>query len=102
LGVALGNDESAGKQRSGKTRRGNSILRTGLTQLAHASARTKGTYLSTSYQRLAALLGRKRAIMAVAHAIVVSAFHLLSRYEPYHELGPTILMSNNATISSTT
>jgi transposase len=86
-GVAPGNDESAGKQRSGKIRTGNHILRTGLTQLAHAAARTKGTYLSTLYQRLAARRGKKRAIMAVAHSIVVSAFHMLSRHEPYRELG---------------
>jgi transposase len=86
-GIAPGNDESAGKQRSGKTRRGNRIWRTGLTQLAHAAARTKGTSLSAFYQRLASRRGRKRAIMAVAHAIVVSAFHMLSRHEPYRELG---------------
>jgi transposase len=86
-GVALGNDESAGKQRSGKTRKGNRTLRTGLTQLAHAAARTKGTYLAALYQRLATRRGRKRAIMAVAHAIVVSAFHMLSRHELYRELG---------------
>jgi transposase len=86
-GVAPGNDESAGKQRSGKIRTGNHILRTGLTQLAHAAARTKETYLSTLYQRLAARRGKKRAIMAVAHSIVVSAFHMLSRHEPYRELG---------------
>jgi transposase len=86
-GVAPGNDESAGKRRSGKTRQGNRVLRTGLTQLAHAAARTKGTYLSALYQRLAARRGKKRAIMAVAHAIVVSAFHMLSRHEPYQELG---------------
>ena len=87
-GVAPGNDESAGKRRSGKTRQGNRTLRTGLTQIAHAAARTKGTYLSALYQRLAARRGKKRAIMAVAHAIVVSAFHMLSRQEPYRELGP--------------
>jgi transposase len=86
-GVAPGNDERAGRQRSGKTRRGNRTLRTGLTQIAHAAARTKRTYLSALYQRLAARRGKKRAIMAVAHAIVVSAFHLLSRHEPDHELG---------------
>jgi len=86
-GVAPGNDESAGKQRSGKTRKGNRALRTGLTQLAHAAARTKDTYLSALYHRLAARRGKKRAIMAVAHSIVVSAFHMLSRNEPYHELG---------------
>jgi len=86
-GVAPGNDESAGKQRSGKTRKGNRALRTGLTQLAHAAARSKDTYLSALYHRLAARRGKKRAIMAVAHAIAVSAFHMLSRNEPYHELG---------------
>jgi transposase len=86
-GVAPGNDESAGKQRSGKTRKGNRVLRTALTQLAHAAARTKGTYLSSLYQRLAARRGKKRAIIAVAHAMVVSAFHMLSRHEPYQELG---------------
>ena len=49
--------------------------------------RTKDTYLSALYQRLAARRGKKRAIMAVAHAMVVSAFHMLSRNEPYQELG---------------
>jgi transposase len=86
-GVAPGNDESAGKQRSGKTRQGNQALRTGLTQLAHAASRTKGTYLSALYQRLATRRGKKRAIIAVAHCIVVSAFHMLIRGEPYRELG---------------
>jgi transposase len=86
-GVAPGNDESAGKQRSGKTRQGNRALRTGLTQMAHAATRTKGTYVAALYHRLAARRGKKRAIIAVAHSIVVSAFHMLSRHEPYHELG---------------
>jgi transposase len=86
-GVAPGNDESAGQQRSGKTRQGNRALRTGLTQMAHAATRTKGTYVSALYHRLAARRGKKRAMIAVAHAIVVSAFHMLSRHEPYHELG---------------
>ena len=86
-GVAPGNDESAGKQRSGKTRQGNQALRTGLTQLAHAAARTKGTYLSALYHRLATRRGKKRAIIAVAHSIVVSAFHRRIRGEPYREWG---------------
>jgi transposase len=77
-GVASGNDESAGKHRSGKTRQGNRALRTGLTQMAHASA---------LYHRLAARRGKKRAIIAVAHSMVVSAFHMLSRHEAYQELG---------------
>jgi transposase len=86
-GVAPGTDESAGKRRSGTTRRGHRTLRPGLTHLAHAAARTEGTSLSAWYPRLATRRGRKRAIMAVAHAIVVSAFHRLSRHEPDRELG---------------
>ena len=86
-GVAPGNDESAGKQRSGKTRKGNRSLRGVLTQLAHAAVRTKGTYLSALYHRLAARRGKKRAIIAVAHSIMRSVFHMLSRNEPYRELG---------------
>jgi transposase len=88
-GVAPGNDESAGKRRSGKTRQGNRALRTGLTQMAHAAARSKETSLAALYQRLAARRGKKRAIVAVAHSIVGSAFHILSRHEPYEELGAT-------------
>jgi transposase len=86
-GVAPGNDESAGKQRSGKTRKGNRALRAILTQLAHAAVRTKGTYVSALYQRLAARRGKQRAIIAVAHSIMKSIFYMLSRNVPYHELG---------------
>ena len=86
-GVAPGNDESAGKQRSGKTRKGNRSLRAILTQLAHAAVRTKGTYLSALYQRLAARRGKQRAIIAVAHSMMRSVFHMLSRNEAYRELG---------------
>jgi transposase len=88
-GVAPGNDESAGKRRSGRPRQVNHTLRTGLTQLAHAAARTKGTYLSAFYPRLATRRGKQRAIMAVARSMVVSAFHMLSRAEPYQDSGAT-------------
>jgi transposase len=86
-GVAPGNNASAGKQRSGKTRQGNHTLRAGITQLAHAAVHTKDTYLAALYRRLAARRGKKRAIRAVAHAIMVSAFYRLARNEPYRELG---------------
>jgi transposase len=86
-GVAPGNDESAGKQRSGKTRKGNRPLRAILTQLAHAAVRTKDTYLSALYQRLAIRRGKKRAIIAVAHSMMCSIFHMLSRNAGYCELG---------------
>jgi transposase len=85
--VAPGNDESVGKQRSGKTCRGHRPLRAILTQLAHAAVWTKDTYLSAFYQRLAARRRKKRAIIAVAHAIMVRVFHLLTRKEPYREFG---------------
>jgi len=85
--VAPGNDESAGQQRSGQTRQGNQVLRAGLTQLAHGAVRTKGTYVAALYRRLAARRGKRRAILAVAHSIMVSVFHMLTRNEPYRELG---------------
>jgi transposase len=86
-GVAPGNNESAGKRLSGKTRDGNRTLRTVLNQAAHAAAHTKATYLSAQYRRLAARRGNKRAIMAVAHSILVIAYHMLRRKEPYREAG---------------
>src|SRR5215510_7004458 len=99
-GVAPGNDESAGKQRSGKTRKGNRPLRAILTQLAHAAVRTKDTYLSALYQRLAVRRGKKRAIMAVAHSIMCSVFHMLSRNEEYRNWGPIILTNGGGSSPS--
>ena len=86
-GVAPGNHESAGKRASGKTRKGNRFLRTTLIQAAHAAARTKGTYLSAQYRRLAARRGKKRAMLAVAHSMLVMAYYMLQRQEPYREAG---------------
>ncbi len=86
-GVAPGNHESAGKRLSGKARAGNRALRVALVQAAHAAARTKNTYLSAQYHRLAARRGQKKAILAVAHSILVIAYHLIRRQEPYRELG---------------
>lgn len=86
-GVAPGNNESAGKRRSGRTRKGNKPLRSALNQAAHAAAHTKNTYLAAQYHRLAARRGRKKAIMALMHSILVMAYHIIQRNEPYHELG---------------
>ena len=86
-GVAPGNNESAGKRRSGKTRPGDRPLRTALNQVAHAATHTKNTYLSTQYHRLAGRRGVKKAIVAVEHSILVIAYHLIRRHEPYRELG---------------
>jgi transposase len=86
-GVAPGNHESAGKRASGKTRKGNRFLRTSLVQAAHAAARTRGTYLSAQYRRLATRRGKKRAILAVAHSILVMAYYMIQRQEPYRDAG---------------
>jgi transposase len=92
-GVAPGNNESAGRQRSGRTRKGNAWLKTALVQAAHGAARMKGTALAAKYQRVAARRGAKRAIMAVAHRLLIIAYHVIARREPYHELGgPTTWM----------
>ena len=86
-GLAPGNNESAGKRYSGKTRKGNKALNTILIQAAHAASHTSNTYLSAQYHRLAGRRGKKRAIIAVAHSILVIAYHLIQRKVPYHELG---------------
>ncbi len=86
-GLAPGNHESAGKRRSGKTRKGAPWLRSGLVAAARGAVRTKDSYLTTQYRRIAARRGDKRAIVAVAHSIVVIAYHVITRREPYQELG---------------
>jgi transposase len=86
-GVAPGNHESAGKRLSGRTTQGNQALKKALTQAAWAASHTKHTYLSAQYHRLAARRGKKRALVAVAHSILVIAYHLIKNQEVYRELG---------------
>lgn len=88
--VALcpGNHESAGKQKSGKTRKGDKWLRTALVEAAWAAARSKGTYLSALYWRLRSRKGEKRALVAVAHSMLVSAYQMAKTGEAYRDLGP--------------
>ena len=91
-GMCPGNHESAGKRLSGRTRKGNQALRAALIQAAHAAGRTKHTYLAAQSQRLTARRGRKRAIVAVGHSILVIAYHLLKDPQrPYQDLGPSHL-----------
>jgi transposase len=88
-GVAPGNHESAGKRLSGKARKGSPWLRTALVEAAQAAARTQDTYLAAQYRRLAPRRGQKRAIVAVAHTILVIIYHLLCDQTTYRELGAT-------------
>ena len=62
-------------------------MRSGLIQAALAASRTKNTYLSAQYHRLAGRRGKKRAVVAIAHSILVIAYHILKRHQPYQELG---------------
>jgi transposase len=86
-GVCPGNNESGGKRKSGKTRKGSVWLRRALCEAAWAASRTKNTYLSAQYRRIAAKRGQKRASLAVAHTILVIAYHLLKNKACYQELG---------------
>ena len=86
-GMCPGHDESAGKRRSGKTRKGSPALRHALIEAARAAARTKQSYLAAQFHRLAARRGSKKAAVAVGHAILVIVWHLLDHGDPYRDLG---------------
>ena len=86
-GMCPGNDESAGKRRSGKTRKGSPWLRSALIEAARAAGRSKGTYLAAQYHRLAARRGTKRAAVAVGHTILLIVYRLLSDGDVYCDLG---------------
>jgi transposase len=86
-GVAPGNNESAGKRRSGKTTQGNHALGVALNHAANAASHTKNTYLSAQYHRLAGRRGKKKAIVALEHSILIIVYHIIKRKEPYHDLG---------------
>jgi transposase len=82
-----GHNESAGKRRSGKTRKGDGWLRLTLIEAAHGAARTKDTYLSSQHHRLAGRRGKKRALVAVGHSLLVIAYYVLKRHQAYSDLG---------------
>jgi transposase len=86
-GLCPGNNESAGKKKSGKTRNGNPTLKKTLVQCAKCSSHTKSTYLSAQYRRIAARRGRNRATVAVAHTILIIAYHILKNKESFYDLG---------------
>ena len=86
-GMCPGNNESAGKHRSGRTRHGSKWLRKALIEAGQAAGRTKNTYLAAQYAQIRGRRGPQRAAVAVAHSILVIAWHLLSNGEPYQDLG---------------
>ena len=86
-GLVPGLNVSAGKRHGNKTRRGSPWLRSALVESAHGASRSKGTYLSAQYHRLAARRGSKKAIVAVAHSILAAAYYLLKDRTTYVDLG---------------
>jgi transposase len=90
-GVCPGNNESAGKRKSSRIPSGNVYLKSGLVEAANAAARAKGTYLRDKFFRLKARRGYKRAVVAIAHKILVAIYHMLSQQVSYNDLGDLYL-----------
>jgi transposase len=86
-GLAPGNRESAGKRKRAPTRHGNVWLKGALGVAALSISRSKGNYLAAQYRRLRSRRGEKRALVAVAHSVLVAAYHMLSHDVPYQDLG---------------
>ena len=85
--ICPGNNESAGKKKSGKTKKANSTLKKTLVQCGRSAANSKNTYLSAQYHRIAARRGRNRAVVAVGHSILVICYHMIKNRTSYNDLG---------------
>ena len=86
-GLCPGNNESAKKRRSGKTRKGNALLRSTMTVCAHSAVKVKTSYYYAQYTRICAHRGKNKAILAVAHSMLIAIYHILKDNIPYKELG---------------
>jgi len=95
-GLASGNNQSAGKNLGGRTTYGNTTLKTVLIQIVQAALRTKKKgYLHAKFARIAARRGTKKALMAIAHAVLVIFYHMLKNHQTYQDLGADYLDSQN-------
>ncbi len=86
-GICPGNNESAGKRKSGRTPMGNCWLRRALAEAAWDASHTKGSYFSVLFRRICRRRGKKRAIVATGHAILVAIYHMLKNNCAYKDLG---------------
>ena len=86
-GICPGNKSTGGKRLSGRTRKGNTYLRAALVQAAWGATMKRNCYLSSQYFRLVKRLGRKKALVAVAHSLLVIIYHVLKHDQSYTELG---------------
>ena len=94
-GMCPGNNESAGKRKSGKTNAGNPWLKAALTEAAWAASRSKDSYLQAQFQRLVRSKGKKKALVAVGHSILVIVYHLLAKQTSYQDLGHNYFLKRN-------
>ena len=90
-GLCPGNNQSAGKIKSSRIRKGNKHLKVTMTQVAWAISRTKLTYLGSKYRALVPRRGKKRAIIAIGRKALVISYHMLKDNIPFHELGEDFL-----------
>ena len=95
--ICPGNNESAGKRRSARTGLGNNWLRAALIESGWSASRSRKTYLGAQFRRIAARRGAKRAVVAVAHSILVVVWHVLTRGANYVDLGPDYFDRANQT-----
>ena len=86
-GLCPGNNESAKKRKSGKTRKGNALLRSTLVVCAHSAVKNKKSYFFAQFQRISAHRGKKRAYVAVAHSMLIAIYHILKDGVPFRDLG---------------
>lgn len=86
-GLSPGNNESAGKRRSGRTTKGNKLLKTTMIQCAHSAVMVKSSYFCAQFQRISARRGRKRAYVAIAHSMLIAVYHMLKNGQVFSDLG---------------
>jgi hypothetical protein len=96
-GISPGNNESAGKKRSGKTTKGSRWLRQALVQAAWAASHKKDSYFQAHARNLMHRRGRKRGLVAVAHSLLTVIYHMLKEGTAYRDLGPQFLDRLRAT-----
>jgi transposase len=96
-GVCPGNKQSGGKRLSGKTTHGNPYLRAALGEVAWAISHTKDNSLSAQFHRIARRRGKQKAVVAVAHSVLIILYHMLREGKPYSDLGPDYFEKLEAT-----
>ena len=93
--ISPGNNESAGKKKSGKTQKSNSTLKKTLVQCGRAAANSKDTYLNAQYRKIAARRGGKRATVAVGHSILIICYHMIKNRTQFNDLGADYFQRRN-------